>query len=306
MSSPLSTASPESRQFRITSMSDFITLKGCPFDAKVLANVRKISPTRDWTVRPAAMKKLRDELMKFQCRRCAYCQGPIEADANGYREIEHVLPKSADGDQTRAYSANFSDRTETAGYNQFKFEPLNLILICKQCNSSKGTFDPFGPRDKISPIQYPNEVDFEWFHPHFHRYGDHITRTPEWTFIHKTPQGDFTIRACKLDLPEQLEKRFLARAMANLEHSDSLRDALNLVCASLKAKYYGMTQAADALYKHCKLPLDEGKALIQLWSERQDSDKLEVIAKAQGALESFSAIWPNKQDMLKAVETLNT
>lgn len=284
-------------------MSDFTTLRGCKFDADNLAKVRDIPSSTKWAASIPAVSALRDELMDFQNRRCAYCQGPIETEANGYRELEHVLPKSSDGDQGRAYSTAFEDRGTTAGYKRFKFEPLNLVLICKQCNTSKGTFDPFKPRDTIYPIQYPSDEDFEWFHPHYHRYDEHIFRTPEWTFIHKSTQGDFTIRACKLDNPEQLNKRFLARAKANIVHSDSLRDALNLVCSSIRAKYYGTKQAADVLNQHCNLPQEEAEALIQIWTESMDSDNPNVIAKARGALANFSALWPAKKTA-DAVEAL--
>lgn len=284
-------------------MSDFTTLQGCVFNAANLANVRAIPPDTKWAASIPAVSALRDELMAFQNRRCAYCQGPIETEANGYRELEHILPKSSDGDQDKAYSTAFADRGATAGYKRFKFEPLNLVLICKQCNSSKGTFDPFKPRDTFYPIQYPNDTDFEWFHPHYHRYEQHIFRTPEWTFIHLTTQGDFTIRACKLDNPEQLSKRFLARAKANVMHSTSLRDALHLVCSSINAKYYGINQAASALNQKCNLPKEEAQALIELWMESMNSDNLDVIAKARGALANFSALWP-AETTADAVEAL--
>ncbi len=285
-------------------MTKFVTLKDCKFDGAILKSVREISPDREWAANIPAIQALRAQLMVFQRRLCAYCQGPIETEANGYREVEHVLPKSQNGAQSKAYSTHFDDRTETAGYKRFKYEPLNLVLVCKQCNTSKSTFDPFGPRDTTSPIEYPTEENFQWFHPHYHRYNEHIIRTPEWTFIKKTPQGDFTIRACKLDVPEQLEKRFLARAIANLVHSDSLEDALKLVCTSMKAEYYGIQQAAEALHRHCNLPMDEGLALIELWREAGESYDFDAIAKARGALEMVAAIWPSAAEVEEVVETL--
>lgn len=268
-------------------------------DAVLLGKVRALQTThKKWSTAHQEIIDFRERLLIIQNYRCAYCQGTIESTANGYVELDHVLPKAPNGNKAdRMDSDNFEDRLVTRGYAQFMYEPLNLVITCRACNSAKNSFDPLSNRKKLID-NYPSEEnatrDIQWYHPHFHEYEKHITRTPEWTFVEESPQGDFTIRACKLHIPEQLNKRFQARAAASLVHSPNIRIAIIALATSIVQKRYGIEQGVHALVQRCQLTNLEARELIDAWMNHVQSDSPEVYLKANQALQSVAIIWEGK------------
>jgi hypothetical protein len=273
-----------------------VPIRWAEADKKLLENVRslQISETQ-WSTAHQAIIDLRTRLLKLQKSRCAYCQGPIESTANGFIELDHILPKAQNGkDIVRMQSDEFKDRLVTPGYSCFMYEPQNLVVTCRACNSAKNSFDPL--RLRSTPIgTYPTSDDVEnlikWYHPHFQSYESHITRNPDWTFKKESDEGDFTIRACKLHIPEQLNKRFQARADASLEHSPSVRIAINALATSISQNRYGLRQGIVALVDRCNITESMAETLILAWKLHVETGTHESLSKANKALQGIAISW---------------
>lgn len=165
----------------------------------------------DWTANAAKAAKdaLVEYLIELQGSRCAYCRRLIKNEI-GLRELDHILPKGASGKSAeRALSNAQKDRRSTTGYPAFKFEPSNLILTCKRCNHRKGSYDCRKDRKVAAPVAYPAAgTDFEWLHPAYHEFDEHITLLNEFVY-QEVPgsNGAAVIDACKLAGIEALEAR---------------------------------------------------------------------------------------------------
>jgi 5-methylcytosine-specific restriction endonuclease McrA len=269
-------------------------------DLKLLQEVQALKKTeKEWSTKPDAIRRFRARLLELQENRCAYCQGTIESIATGYIELDHIIPKAPNGERKdRLVSNDFSDRNVTTGYPEFTFEPKNLVVTCKACNASKNSFDPITNRSQ--PIgKYPNKRNIKekitWYHPHFHNYSEHIERTPEWTFSHITAFGDYTIKACKLDIPNELEKRFQARADASLTHSKTVRIAINSLATSVLQDRYGREQAITALHSRCQLTRRQAGDLLDAWIRHVDEGSWQSLEKANQALIGVAIIWEGKE-----------
>jgi len=106
-------------------------------------------------------KEIRQHYLKYQKNLCAYCRTEVLHDHGLYWDIEHIIPKDK--------------------YAVFLFEPRNLALSCRHCNSKKSNKEVFNRRvykirDYPFAIRsYP--VDGEFFsiiHPHYDKYSTHI------------------------------------------------------------------------------------------------------------------------------------
>lgn len=165
----------------------------------------------DWTADAAKAAKdaLVEYLIELQGSRCAYCRRLIKNEI-GLRELDHILPKGALGTSAlRAVSNAQKDRRVTTGYPAFRFEPTNLILTCKRCNHRKGSYDCRKDRKAAAPAAYPaTGTDFEWLHPAYHEFDEHITLLNEFVY-QEVPgsNGAAVIDACKLAGIEALEAR---------------------------------------------------------------------------------------------------
>jgi 5-methylcytosine-specific restriction endonuclease McrA len=165
----------------------------------------------DWTAvaAKAAKDALVEHLIKIQGSRCAYCKRLIKNEI-GLRELDHILPQGALGKSViRAASNAKDDRRVTTGYPAFRFEPANLILTCKRCNHRKGSYDCRKDRSAAAAAVYPaTAADFEWVHPAYHEFDDHITLLNEFAY-QEVPgsNGAAVIDACKLAGIEALEAR---------------------------------------------------------------------------------------------------
>lgn len=99
-------------------------------------------------------KCIRDHYLLEQNFCCAYCRIQKKEKHGMTWDVEHILPKSK--------------------YPEFLFEPLNLVVACKECNSSKDDYDILQkklPNRKIYPIDSEN---FSIIHPHYDKYSKHI------------------------------------------------------------------------------------------------------------------------------------
>lgn len=100
----------------------------------------------------AVKKTIKDYYLKVQEFKCAYCRQHIEVSHNAAWDTDHIISKDT--------------------HPQFMFEPRNLCVSCKDCNGLKSAKAVLrNPKRK----RFPTEgSDYNFVHPHFHRYSDHI------------------------------------------------------------------------------------------------------------------------------------
>ncbi|MDS7927682.1 hypothetical protein [Acinetobacter sp. V115_6] len=127
-------------------------------------------------------KEIRDHYRVEQNYKCCYCRQQNLQDHGGVWDCEHILPKAI--------------------YPKFLFEPLNLVLSCKECNIAKEKYK--NDLIKITIDDYSiNSEDYRIIHPHFDIYEDHIeVLVLEGSNLFKikenSEKGKFTYKCCNL------------------------------------------------------------------------------------------------------------
>lgn len=189
----------------------------------IVTDVEKIK-SKKWNSELKAIIKYRTALLAAQNYRCAYCNHKIERDIVGYRELDHILPKSqcpSEGfDDATASSTNEKDRRHTRGYHDFRYTPKNLVVTCKRCNSYKGTYDPLANRVAPAPTAYPsNTGDYEWVHPHIDDYDKFIEIKEGLLYEAKngSKKGAAVIKACGLDKSDEITKAIVTECLATTD-----------------------------------------------------------------------------------------
>lgn len=124
-------------------------------------------------------KHLKKHYVQVQQYTCPYCRQKIEVDHGVVWDAEHIVPKSK--------------------YPRFLFEPLNLCVVCKDCNQAKSDEDVLIP-SKRGRKNFPcKSEDYIFVHPHFDNYEDHIRVIKEATlYIPINDKGRKTIELCGL------------------------------------------------------------------------------------------------------------
>jgi 5-methylcytosine-specific restriction endonuclease McrA len=221
--------------------------------------------TGDWSTEKPAIKKLRARLLILQKYRCAYCQYPIPSDLVGYRELDHILPKEGNSNQpvAKKKSEQEDDRYATDGYPQFKFQPKNLAIICKPCNSSKGTYDSLTNRGHgRSLVRYPPANRFICFHPHYHNYAAHIQIDENFIYSHSTDEGRVLLQICGLMKVEILEKKFAPAALKITLPGRDLFSITKSLTMQLQERNLGLSHVVNALIINRKLTSSEAHQLM--------------------------------------------
>jgi 5-methylcytosine-specific restriction endonuclease McrA len=227
-------------------------------DKEAAEKVRKLG-TIKWNPGHADVAAYRVQLLEAQNYTCPYCRSPIHADTLGYREIDHILPKSQtpsepkDFDAVRACSNMSDDRRHTRGYKEFTYTPENLVVTCKHCNSSKGAYDGLADRT-THPANYPSQPkDFLWVNPHCTDPKAHVEILANYVFRAKagSPEGKAVITECRLDKVEQLKLRALDAIVF------PLKDLITaMIVAVLNLENFESEHIANALHaKHSDVPL---------------------------------------------------
>lgn len=127
-------------------------------------------------------KHIREHYLMEQEYRCAYCRMEKKESHGMTWDIEHILPKSA--------------------FPEFLFEPENLAIACKECNTPKDKTDVLSASGQ-SPTKFPNNGDaYAIVHPHFDTYSDHfeivlIGRRRSYRMLNGN-KAKFTYIACNL------------------------------------------------------------------------------------------------------------
>jgi 5-methylcytosine-specific restriction endonuclease McrA len=196
-------------------------------DKTILDAVRGKSGTWDGSCKEVVA--LRAAVLAAQGHRCTYCRRVITVNEVGHREMDHILPKSqspVDGfDAKIASDDSFDMRRHTRGYPAFTFEPENLAVSCKRCNSYKGTFDPLMSR-AVAPKTYPgSSTDFLWMHPFHDTYGHHIAIQGGGIYVieNGSKKGEAVVKTCGLDKSGELTRMYIQHYVrSNLELANSM------------------------------------------------------------------------------------
>lgn len=247
-------------------------------DAGLLRDVQNC--VGKWSTQLDPIKKLRTRLIELQNHRCVYCQGPIESEESGYREMEHILPKAASRNcsQRKGKSNDADKRRSTLGYPEFQFHPTNIAVSCKACNTRKGMHDALRNRNQARPLgAYPTAADLIWFHPQYDSYDQHITIDGEFVFTGYTDGGRAVIVECGLDQSVVLEQKFLARAVSRAAHSTSFRHKLETLGDGVKTLYWSRTHAAKTLAKGSPISQQQAALLLTRYLTAQTALELEAI-----------------------------
>lgn len=129
-------------------------------------------------------RKLRDFYRLEQLGSCAFCKNEISLRSALNCTIEHILPKSKN--------------------LEFMFTPLNLCVICSDCNEIKRAQEVI---DEVPDVltsskkrkRYPTVSSaFKIIHPHYDDWNTHIVRLGR-AYIDKSKKGINTIAICNLN-----------------------------------------------------------------------------------------------------------
>jgi 5-methylcytosine-specific restriction endonuclease McrA len=259
-------------------------------DKTLLANVSALAGQK-WSSANEAIQKYRLRLLKLQRWRCVYCQSPIQNES-GHRELDHILPKDKspwDNDIKRV-SNLYDDRRHTLGYENFTYEPKNLIVACKICNTNKGTFDSRRNRSRKTH-KYPPHSRLIWLRPFDESYATHIKFDPStWTYTRNSDEGDFVIWTCKLDDPSNLSDLCIARGQAIIARTDGFCHAVRALALSISTDTLSVKAAVLALMEdYPGLDENELKDLLIQQAESMKSIDMNIIEDATRTLIFVSA-----------------
>ncbi|WP_426390321.1 HNH endonuclease [Variovorax sp. R-27] len=233
----------------------------------------------EWSSARVEVIAYRDAALDAQNWQCAYCLREILRNELGHRELDHVLPKSQkpkDGfDAARSISNNFEDRRHTAGYGLFRYEPKNLVIACKRCNSFKGSHDCLADRS-MTLKSYPiRGQDFEWIHPYYDDHSEHISLVNGALFkvVNASKKGQAVIRACGLDRTEELTRRLIDKhvaraidvglAMLNIVMIERIFDLEKVSCSIHEKFNVGPVELIEDLFVDLQAGLQTGSMAVR-------------------------------------------
>ncbi|MFL9862401.1 hypothetical protein PQR72_42925 [Paraburkholderia madseniana] len=203
-------------------------------DEGVVERLRKLG-IADWDSSKAEVTAYREKLLDAQSWQCAYCRRPIHRDELGFRELDHVLPKSQSPAKAKNFDLNKArsnlrkDRRHTQGFAEFTYIPENLVIACKRCNSHKGAYDGLADRT-LKPVAYPSKSDdFEWINLHFDIPSDYLEVLPGFIYtpVAGSEKAKAVIHACGLDKSEELKARALDQIVfSNASLATSMLEAV--------------------------------------------------------------------------------
>ena len=102
----------------------------------------------------ALRKSIRVHYLREQRYRCAYCRMEKKENHGLTWDVEHIIPKAV--------------------YPRFLYEPLNLAMVCKECNIAKLDQEVlYRPLRAGLPLPDRSE-DYKIVHPHFDIYSEHF------------------------------------------------------------------------------------------------------------------------------------
>ncbi len=236
-----------------------------------------------WSTLLDGIADLRTWLLNAQKYRCVYCQVAIPGVSVGLCELDHILPKggSSKCDEGKAKTNDYDNRQHTLGYPAYTFFVTNLAASCKQCNSSKKSFDPLADRSKPL-IGFPTQdAHYAWVHPHFDDYSKCIAINEHWLYSWLNSKGEYTIKACKLNNGDVLARRHFSEGLAT--RSEDLDHFLFQLIGQIDE--IGHRDIVKTLCDRFDLSEELATTLVTLWSNaRRQAAELERIGRETCAL----------------------
>ena len=139
----------------------------------------KIDPS-DWSLDSFKDIKsnLKDFYIKEQRFRCSYCLQKQNTKRHDLWDLEHIIPRSE--------------------MPEFMFEPENLCVVCKDCNSNKREYNPLLNK-KVKNLPKGSKR-YKLVHSHFDEYSEHIKCVmPGKFYIPRNEKGEESIYVYKLN-----------------------------------------------------------------------------------------------------------
>lgn len=122
-------------------------------------------------------RKIRRDMLPKQNYRCAYCRQELHPNEVS-PEIEHIVPKSLKPN--------------------WMYEPFNLCLSCKICNTKKGYRKETLVDDSVEEMPHDTRA-YKMIHPHLDKYSENIEFVGDILYRGITDKGRYTIYLCELD-----------------------------------------------------------------------------------------------------------
>ena len=118
-------------------------------------------------------KTIKDHYLKQQSFTCQFCRRPWYVANNRGWDVEHIIPKST--------------------HPALLFEPLNLCVVCPDCNQAKSDQNVLVKRGRKT-LQTSSDA-YLIVHPHFDKYEDHFhVVVPSRLYRSSTGKGAKTIK----------------------------------------------------------------------------------------------------------------
>ncbi|ANN28430.1 hypothetical protein MX824_000351 [Vibrio parahaemolyticus] len=135
--------------------------------------------SEDWSDErfSALRRKMKSHYISEQGNRCCYCLQELKSSRHDLWDLEHIVPRKANP--------------------SFMFEPINLCVSCKDCNSKKDAYVPLVNKGvKKVPIKSDR---YKIIHAHLDEYRDHLICTFPGDFYKAIDdKGEETIVKCGL------------------------------------------------------------------------------------------------------------
>ncbi|HDC4438589.1 MULTISPECIES: HNH endonuclease [Klebsiella pneumoniae complex] len=141
--------------------------------------------------------ELRDHYRPLQEGCCSYCRIDNPQKHGLSWDVDHIAPQE--------------------DYPQFLFEPRNLSLSCKDCNTFKNAGPVLNSSSGDFSVNYPeNGSSFYIIHPHFDEYSQHmglVRLGDSYIYTPLSNKGQETFKKCKLS-------RFSAYKLHNITNAN--------------------------------------------------------------------------------------
>lgn len=119
---------------------------------------------------------IKDHYIAEQNYHCCYCRMQVLSQNKGDWQGDHIVARDT--------------------HAQFMFEPRNLAICCRGCNSAKSNKNVLkNPKRKTFPFK---STDYLIVHPHFDAYDEHIRWFGQVCTPRKSAKGAKTIEICGL------------------------------------------------------------------------------------------------------------
>lgn len=121
--------------------------------------------------------RFRRDMLPKQNYRCAYCRQVLHTN-EVTPEIEHIVPKSLKPN--------------------WMYEPFNLCLSCKLCNTKKGHRKKTLVDESVEELPHDAKA-YKLIHPHLDKYSENIEFIGDILYRGISDKGRYTIWLCELN-----------------------------------------------------------------------------------------------------------